>query len=122
MPCGMILSDSWKSANRAKMVLLGTISGFQESGSIPIRSFTAPRRRCLQPRYFSVVCTDTTNVRLAAVRRLADEAADAGLLSPELAAGIRRVKGSQEVGRSIGELVNRGFKPAPSGSSRTPER
>ncbi len=31
----------------------------------------------------------TTNVRLAAVRRLADEAADAGLLSPELAAGIR---------------------------------
>jgi hypothetical protein len=34
----------------------------------------------------------TTNVRLAAVRRLADEAADAGLLSPELAAGIRRVK------------------------------
>jgi hypothetical protein len=36
----------------------------------------------------------TTNVRLAAVRRLADEAAEAGLLSPELAAGIRRVKGS----------------------------
>src|SRR6266480_3580207 len=35
----------------------------------------------------------TINVRLAAVRRLAYEAADAGLLSPELAAGIRRVKG-----------------------------
>jgi hypothetical protein len=33
----------------------------------------------------------TTNVRLAAVRRLADEAADAGLLSQELAAGIRRL-------------------------------
>ena len=32
-------------------------------------------------------------MRLAAVRRLAYEAADAGLLSPELAAGIRRVKG-----------------------------
>jgi hypothetical protein len=31
--------------------------------------------------------------RLAAVRRLAYEAADSGLLSPELAAGIRRVKG-----------------------------
>ena len=30
----------------------------------------------------------TINVRLAAVRRLAYEAADAGLLSPELAAGI----------------------------------
>ena len=33
----------------------------------------------------------TINGRLAAVRRLAYEAADAGLLSPELAAGIRRV-------------------------------
>ena len=37
----------------------------------------------------------TINVRLAAVRRLAYEAADAGLLSPELAAGIRRVKGAK---------------------------
>ena len=37
----------------------------------------------------------TVNVRLAAVRRLAYEAADTGLLSPELAAGIRRVKGSK---------------------------
>jgi len=34
----------------------------------------------------------TINVRLAAVRRLAHEAADTGLLSPELAAGIGRVK------------------------------
>jgi hypothetical protein len=24
-------------------------------GSMPVRSFTAPRRRCLHPRYFSVV-------------------------------------------------------------------
>ena len=35
----------------------------------------------------------TINLRLAAVRRLAYEAADTGLLSPDLAAGIRRVKG-----------------------------
>jgi hypothetical protein len=35
----------------------------------------------------------TINLRLAAVRRLAFEAAGFGLLSPELAAGIRRVKG-----------------------------
>ena len=34
----------------------------------------------------------TINQRLAAVRRLAHEAADSGLLSPELAAGIQRVK------------------------------
>jgi hypothetical protein len=36
----------------------------------------------------------TINLRLAAVRRLAYEAADSGLLSPDLAAGIRRVKGA----------------------------
>ena len=37
----------------------------------------------------------TINGRLAAVR-LAYEAADCGLLSPELAAGIRRVKGAKK--------------------------
>jgi len=46
----------------------------------------------------------TINQRLAAVRRLAYEAADSGLLSPELAAGIRRVKG-EAVGIPSGELV-----------------
>jgi site-specific recombinase XerD len=39
----------------------------------------------------------TINGRLAAVRRLAYEAADSGLLSPELAAGIRRVKGAKKL-------------------------
>ena len=34
----------------------------------------------------------TINLRLGAVRRLAYEAADCGLLSADLAAGIRRVK------------------------------
>ena len=38
----------------------------------------------------------TINLRLAAVRRVAYEAADAGLLSPELAAGTRRVKGVRD--------------------------
>ena len=41
-------------------------------------------------------------MRLAAVRRLAYEAADTGLLSPELAAGIRRVKGAKRLGVRIG--------------------
>ena len=38
----------------------------------------------------------TINVRLIAVRQLAYEAENTGLLSPELAAGIRRVKGLLE--------------------------
>src|ERR1700692_2458305 len=43
----------------------------------------------------------TINVRLAAVRRLAYEASDTGLLCPDLAAGIRRVKGAQRLGVGI---------------------
>lgn len=44
-------------------------------------------------------------VRLAAVRRLAYEVADTGLLSPELAAGIRRVKGSKKLGVRLGNWL-----------------
>jgi site-specific recombinase XerD len=54
-----------------------------------------------QTRYAS----STINLRLAAVRRLAYEAADTGLLSPDLAAGIRRVKGVKKLGVRIGNWL-----------------
>src|SRR6266581_563530 len=47
----------------------------------------------------------TINLRLAAVRRVAYEAADSGLLSPELAAGIRRVKGVRRLGVRVGNWL-----------------
>ncbi len=47
----------------------------------------------------------TINLRLAAVRRVAFEAADSGLLSPELAAGIRRVKGVRRIGVRLGNWL-----------------
>src|SRR3954471_11531313 len=47
----------------------------------------------------------TINLRLAAVRRIAYEAADAGLLSPDLAAGIRRVKGVRRIGVRLGNWL-----------------
>src|SRR6476646_623271 len=47
----------------------------------------------------------TVNVRLAAVRRLAYEAADTGLLTPDLAAGIRRVKGARRLGTRLGNWL-----------------
>src|SRR6266540_4152608 len=47
----------------------------------------------------------TINLRLAAVRRVAYEAADSGLLSPELAAGVRRVKGVRRIGVRIGNWL-----------------
>lgn len=48
----------------------------------------------------------TVNQRLAAVRRLAYDAADSGLLSPELAAGIRRVKGVKQLGSRLGNWLS----------------
>src|SRR5215831_16097399 len=47
----------------------------------------------------------TINLRLGAVRRLAYEAADCGLLSADLAAGIRRVKGVRKLGVRLGNWL-----------------
>jgi hypothetical protein len=58
----------------------------------------------------------TINLRLAAVRRLAYEAADSGLLSPELAAGIRRVKGAKKLGIRLGNWLT---APSQSTAQRT---
>ena len=53
------------------------------------------------------VAAGTINQRLAAVRPLTYEASDSGLLSPELAAGIRRVKGVKQLGFRTGNWLNR---------------
>jgi site-specific recombinase XerD len=47
----------------------------------------------------------TINLRLGAVRRLAYEAADCGLLSADLAAGVRRVKGVKKLGVRLGNWL-----------------
>jgi integrase len=63
----------------------------------------------------------TINVRLAAVRRLAYEASDNGLLNPDLAAGIRRVKGAKRLGLRLGNWLTaeqgRKLLAVPSGDS-----
>jgi len=68
----------------------------------------------------------TINVRLAAVRRLAYEASDAGLLSPELAAGIHRVKGVRKLGSRLGNWLTAGEASAlwqlPDGQTLTGKR
>ena len=52
------------------------------------------------------LAANTINQQLAAVRRLAHEAADAGLLSPDLAAGISRVKGVKQLGQRSGNWLS----------------
>jgi len=46
------------------------------------------------------------NVRITAVRKLAVEAADNGLLAPELAAGITRIKGVRSKGVRVGNWLS----------------
>jgi len=69
------------------------------------------------------LAANTINQQLAAVRRLAHEAADSGLLSPELAAGISRVKGVRQLGFRSGnwlsaEETSEGLKCARGNSMR----
>jgi integrase len=59
-------------------------------------------RISLEQRHYA---STTINLRLAAVRRLAYEAADCGLLSADLAAGIRRVKGAKRLGAPVGNWL-----------------
>jgi integrase len=47
----------------------------------------------------------TINLHLSAIRRLADEAAESGWLSSELAIAVRRVKGVKRLGRRIGNWL-----------------
>jgi site-specific recombinase XerD len=59
-------------------------------------------RSSLEQKHYSA---STINLRLGAVRRLASEAADSGPLSPDLAAGIQRVKGVKNLGARIGNWL-----------------
>src|SRR2546427_12549758 len=79
--------------------------------TLPFRQTQRNNLPCLifavlnQSSRVSFTQSGTVNVRLAAVRRLAYEAADIGLLSPELAAGIRRVKGAKKLGMRLGNWL-----------------
>ena len=64
----------------------------------------------------------TINLRLGAVRRLAYEAADFGLLTADLAAGIRRVRGVKKLGVRLWQLVDRRAGGKHSGRLQTGSR
>jgi site-specific recombinase XerD len=68
------------------------------------RSVVVRYRSFLERRSLSAA---TINLHLSAIRRLADESAESGWLSPEHAIGIRRVKGVKRLGRNIGNWLTR---------------
>jgi integrase len=105
---------------QSKSAVLNSLTsrGSQRSYGHAIREFI--NRYCSEPRlaFNKTVVTryrinleqaqyasSTINLRLAAIRRLAYEAADCGLLSPGRAAGIPRVKGVKKHGRRIGNWL-----------------
>src|SRR5215210_8262231 len=49
----------------------------------------------------------SVNQRLSAIRKLAAEAADNGALDPQIASGIRAVKGARQEGRRTGNWLTR---------------
>src|SRR5713101_6673428 len=55
-------------------------------------------------------------IRMSAIRKLAVEASDNGLLAPELAAGIARVKSAKSVGIRVGNWLS--FRQARQGAHR----
>jgi hypothetical protein len=78
-----------KSGQRSydRAITVSLISTAQNFGSRSNRTVVLRYRIYLEHKQYAAT---TINLRLAAVRRLAYEAADSGLLNPELAAGIRR--------------------------------
>src|SRR6202522_1509951 len=65
------------------------------------------RLRNFSARLRSPTALRLINLHLSAIRRLADESAESGWLSPELAIGIRRVKGVKRLGRKMGNWLTR---------------
>ena len=66
---------------------------------------TAPSFSAIASTSSNAITRPRPSICAAAVRRIASEAAAAGLLSPELAAGIRRVKGVRRLGVRLGNWL-----------------
>lgn len=69
--------------------------GFNRSAVVRYRSFLESL----------ALAAATINLHLSAIRRLADESAESGWLSPEQATGIRRVRGVRQLGRKVGNWL-----------------
>jgi hypothetical protein len=108
-----LVLNSVSSPITRRVYNLGLDEFFTWYGQEPRPGFTkatvAAWRVALEGRGLGSV---SINVRITAVRKLAVEAADNGLLAPELANGITRVKGCRFEGRSLGKLADRPAGPA----------
>jgi len=102
-----LVLDSVSSPITKRVYNLGLDEFFDWFGQEPRPGFTKATvsawRVALEARGLGSV---SINVRITAVRKLAVEAADNGLLAPELAAGITRVKGAKSKGVRVGNWLS----------------
>src|SRR5258708_3665090 len=102
-----LVLDSVSSPITRRVYNLGLDEFFEWYGREPRPGFTkatvAAWRVALEARGLGAV---SINVRITAVRKLAVEAADNGLLAPELANGITRVKGVASKGIRLGNWLS----------------
>jgi site-specific recombinase XerD len=102
-----LVLDSVSSPITRRVYNLGLDEFFAWYGEEPRPGFTKATvsawRVALEARGLGAV---SINVRITAVRKLAVEAADNGLLAPELAAGITRVKGVASKGVRLGNWLS----------------
>src|SRR5262249_8647926 len=101
-----LVLDSVSSPITRRVYNLGLDEFFEWYGQEVRPGFTkatvATWRVALEARGLGAV---SINVRITAVRKLAVEAADNGLLAPEIAAGITRVKGVASKGVRLGNWL-----------------
>jgi len=102
-----LVLDSVSSPITKRVYNLGLDEFIQWYGQEPRLGFTKSTvsawRVALEARGLGSVSID---VRITTVRKLAVEAADNGLLAPELAAGITRVKGAKSTGVRVGNWLS----------------
>src|SRR6202047_2089183 len=103
----MLVLDSVSSPITKRVYNLGLDEFFEWYGREARPGFTKATvsawRVALEARELGSI---SINVRITAVRKLAVEAADNGLLAPELAAGISRVKGAKSKGVRVGNWLS----------------
>jgi hypothetical protein len=102
-----LVLDSVSSPITRRVYNLGLDEFFEWFGREPSQGFTKATvsawRVALEARGLGSI---SINVRITAVRKLAVEAADNGLLAPELAAGIVRIKAVRSRGVRLGNLLS----------------
>src|SRR6516165_8038473 len=102
-----LVLDSVSSPITRRVYNLGLDEFFAWYSAEPRAGFTkatvAAWRVALEARGLGSI---SINVRITAVRKLAVEAADNGLLAPEIAAGITRIKGVPSKGVRLGNWLS----------------